>query len=47
MRRWFVLLALGGVLTAQTLKAVNWSFLLLFGTFISMSSAFSAVGLDQ
>jgi DASS family divalent anion:Na+ symporter len=43
----FVLLALGGVLTAQTLRTVNWSFLLLFGTFISMSSVFSAVGLDQ
>jgi di/tricarboxylate transporter len=43
----FVVLAVGGVLTAQTLRAVNWSFLLLFGTFISMSSIFSAVGLDQ
>jgi CRP-like cAMP-binding protein/di/tricarboxylate transporter len=43
----FVLLALGGVLTAQTLRAVNWSFLLLFGTFISMTGVFSAVGLDQ
>jgi CRP-like cAMP-binding protein/di/tricarboxylate transporter len=43
----FVLLALGGVLTAQTLRTVNWSFLLLFGTFISMSSVFTAVGLDQ
>jgi divalent anion:Na+ symporter, DASS family len=43
----FILLAATGVLTAHTLRAVNWSFLLVFGVFTSMAGVFSTVGLDH
>jgi len=49
---WIAVLALAvmaaaGVITVNTLRAVNWSFALLFGMLASMSGVFSVTGLDQ
>jgi len=45
----FAFAALGAmrVITANTLRAVNWSFALLFGMLASMSKVFSDTGLDR
>ena len=48
---WVGVLALGalaifGVMTAESLRAVNWGFALLFGVLASMVNVFSAVHLD-
>jgi len=45
----FAFAALGAmrVITANTLRAVNWSFALLFGMLASMSGVFSVTGLDK
>lgn len=49
---WIAVLALAimaatRVITVNTLRAVNWSFALLFGMLASMSGVFSATGLDK
>jgi di/tricarboxylate transporter len=43
----FLLLAATGVLTADTLRSVNWNFVVLFGVLTSMSGVFAGVGLDR
>ena len=43
----FALLAATGVLTADTLRAVNWSFVLLFGVLAGMAELFASTGLDR
>jgi di/tricarboxylate transporter len=43
----FAALAAMRVVTANTLRAVNWSFALLFGMLASMSKVFSGTGLDR
>lgn len=40
-------LAAAGVLAAEDLRAVNWSFVLLFGILASMVEVFASVGLDR
>jgi di/tricarboxylate transporter len=49
---WIAVLALAAmaatrVITVNTLRAVNWSFALLFGMLASMSGVFSVTGLDK
>ncbi len=49
---WVAVLALTamaatGVVTVNTLRAVNWSFALLFGILASLSSVFGATGVDR
>jgi len=49
---WIAVLALAAmaatrVITVNTLRAVNWSFALLFGMLASMSGVFSTTGLDK
>jgi di/tricarboxylate transporter len=43
----FVALAAGRVLTPETLRAVNWNFVLLFGVLASMPPVFASTGLDR
>ena len=40
-------LAITGVVTADTLRTVNWSFALLFGILTSLSAVFTGVGVDR
>ena len=42
-----VVLAATGVLSADTLRTFNWSFVLLFGILASMADVFAASGLDR
>jgi divalent anion:Na+ symporter, DASS family len=49
---WIAALALGalaltGVVNAETLRSVNWSFVLLFGTLASLSAVFTAAAVDR
>jgi di/tricarboxylate transporter len=49
---WIAVLALGtlaltGVVNAETLRSVNWSFVLLFGTLASMSAVFAVARVDS
>jgi di/tricarboxylate transporter len=49
---WIAVLAFGamgatGVVTVNTLRAMNWSFALLFGMLASMSSVFAHTGVDR
>jgi DASS family divalent anion:Na+ symporter len=49
---WIAIAAAGtmaatGVLTAQTLQTLNWSYILLFGTLTSTASVFATTGLDH
>jgi len=49
---WIAALALGalaltGVVNAETLRSVNWSFVLLFGTLASLSSVFTTAAVDR
>ncbi len=43
----FVTLTATGVVTAETLRAVNWNFVLLFGVLASMGEVFASTKLDQ
>jgi di/tricarboxylate transporter len=43
----FVALTATGVVTAETLRAVNWNFVLLFGVLASMGEVFASTKLDQ
>ena len=40
-------LALTGVVNGETLRSVNWSFVLLFGTLASLSAVFGRAGVDH
>src|SRR4029453_19069008 len=49
---WIAVLALGtlaltGVVNAETLRSVNWSFVLLFGTLASMAAVFAVARVDR
>ena len=49
---WVAVLAVGAlsaarIVTVNTLRAINWSFALLFGVFISLVTVFSHTGLDR
>ena len=43
----FVALSATGVITADTLRAVNWSYVLLFGMLASTAAVFASSGLDR
>jgi Na+/H+ antiporter NhaD/arsenite permease-like protein len=49
---WIAVAALGalaalGLVTPETLRAVNWNYALLFGTLASMVDIFTTTGLDR